>query len=541
MSRKIKKKKLKPTPVSQKQAENKPKSKKKTVAVSIGATLIALAIVLGIVAIALNSQNSFDYMKEDLSRYLTLSESDYKGIDFDIKFKDTDESDVNRLINALLCKNKNKTPEYNGQNVINMPITLGDVAKIYYRGYTVDENGNETDFDSNLFSGKPKSLEIGSGSSVPGFEESLLNVVPKDYARSVNKISEGFVTVFDTVYLTYKAFYPDGTHASVSARRIDLRLPNLDKKYGIGFTNFLLGNGEGNSLLRINQAISGQKTFEMQNGGTAMYYDMKIEYVLRETEAPLTIDVRFPSTYHEPSLRGVDAKFDVYIDSVVFYETPEYNEAFITEVLKLSADKLNGYDGDSLLEKHKSMLFAEALANEEAQRKALFEELIWERLLSAAEIIKLPESEVESYYNSEYSSAYNTYTYYQSIYGSFDEFAKVYYRLSDGESWKEHITELAKETVRQKLIFHYILKNENLTPTGEEYERLYSQTVNDYLPPFIESHRSELDKCKTDEEYNKKIEEIKKEVIEYYGDDFFKASVYYNTVMEKLIKWSAAS
>jgi hypothetical protein len=357
MSRKIKKKKSVSVPLQNKKAE-KPINKRLIVAIVIAALTLAL-LVVGTVAI-IRDLSSFDYSSANLSSYLFISDEDYRGFSFNLEKIEASDYDVLKIINSLLTKNKTKTPEYNGKGIINLPITLGDVAKIYYRGYTVDENGNETDFDSNLFSQSPKGIEIGSGDFVEGLDTALLGVIPKEYQRSVTRVSEGYVTALDVVYLSYKALYPDGSTASVTKERIDLRLPNLDAKYGLGFKSFMLGSGS--APLKINEQIKEQKILPYDENGSVIYYDMQVDFVVRESLAPLTVAITLSGGYKDAAMRGKEVKFDIYIDSVVFYETPEYNEEFIISTLKINREELAAYGGDNVVMQHRAMLLKEANA-----------------------------------------------------------------------------------------------------------------------------------------------------------------------------------
>ena len=132
MSRKVKKKK-KSIPEKPLKREAKKTVSKRLIAVIIIAALTVALLTVGAVAI-IRDLSSFNYSSANLSNYLTISQEDYKGFLLGFDVKTVDDSDVLRLINSLLTKNKTKTPQYNGQDVINLPITLGDVAKIYYRG-----------------------------------------------------------------------------------------------------------------------------------------------------------------------------------------------------------------------------------------------------------------------------------------------------------------------------------------------------------------------------------------------------------------------
>lgn len=535
------KKAVQNAPVRRKDTAKTDKSKKKIVIAAIVAVSVIVLFIAGLFAF-INNTRVFDYMDADLSKYITLSAEDYKGLSLNLNFDEIGEDDVQRKINKLLCQNKNEKPLYDGASVINMPITLGDVVKIYYRGYSIDENGNEVEIESgsNLF-GDIYELEIGSGSFIPGFEEGLIGVIPKNYPRSVDKITSGKVQNGDIIYLSYDALYPDGTTASKKSERIDLSSENIDKKYGLGFKNYITGGksleGASISAKEIGQTISESKIFKIAESGSIVYYNLKVDYVIREDVEPLTLDVRFPSTYHNEELRGLEAKFDVYVLGVIFYDTPEYNEKFITETLKLSGEQLNAYGGNTLIEKHRAMLLEELQNEENDNRLAIYENAIWDTLHEKVIVKKLPESEVNRYYKSEYNSMASQYSSYSSVYESIDAFARAYYGLSSNANWQTHITLLANTTVTEKMMFYHIMKTEGLMPTGEDYERRYAECVNEYLEYYKDLYKEDLEDCETDEEYNERVEEIKNQMFDYYGKEFFVENVYYNAVVESLVKW----
>ena len=183
--------------------------KRNIVIISIVAALLLAAVIFGLVAVII-MQRDFDYMKDDLSKYIEISESDYKNYDIELYFDEVTDKDVERKIMALLYQNRDKEPQYNGGNVTNLPISVGDKVHFYYRGYTVDETGRETDLEnaSNLL-GDISTLEIGSLSFIPGFEESLIGKNPKDYTKLELETS-GTVQPGDVIYLSYSAMLPSG-------------------------------------------------------------------------------------------------------------------------------------------------------------------------------------------------------------------------------------------------------------------------------------------------------------------------------------------
>jgi FKBP-type peptidyl-prolyl cis-trans isomerase (trigger factor) len=272
--------------------------------------------------------------------------------------------------------------------------------------------------------------------------------------------------------------------------------------------------------------------------------DMKVEFVTRGCEtAPITIDVTFPANYADESLRGKAAKFDVYIRDAVVYDVPEYNESFITEKLKLTAEDLSAYSGATLIEKHTEKLRAEYKKEINESNHALLSDAMWAHILSGVEIKKLPAKTVETYYNVYYGQINQYYSYYSSQYDSLDSFAITYLNseyganLASGADWKAYITSLAEGDTVQKLVFYYIIREENLFPSDSDYQQIYGEVYNSILESTLELHESELATL-SGEEYNKKVESLKDQIDSYYGESYFREQVYYYYGSRKMLEFA---
>ena len=131
--------------------------------------------------------DGFNILDEDISQYIEIDEKYYKGYDVLVDSNRVTDFDINNEINKVLCSNKNKTAvERDGV------ISVGDVAKIYYRGYYLGENGEKIYFNGgcNFPSANPSELEIGLGSFISGFEYNLIGMNKDNYAV-FSKLSEG--------------------------------------------------------------------------------------------------------------------------------------------------------------------------------------------------------------------------------------------------------------------------------------------------------------------------------------------------------------
>ena len=486
---------------------------------------IAAGIIIGVFILKKNSEApALDYMKDDLSRYITISKSDYAGYTIDIPLDSLTDALVERRINSLLTEHKKVA--YDGGFMKSVALSLGDEAYIYFRGYTVDKDGRENDFEgsSNFEAEDPTIIEVGtgnviengsvSGQFIPGFAESLVGIVPNDHTPFA-LIKDGAVQRGDVIYLSYTVIGENG-NKTVSAERIDLSLPYINEKYGEGFVEFFVGNGE-KAAQNIGAAISDKFICKIGDNKTeTVYSSMKIEYATRCESDPVTISVRFPANYSKEDLRGVEAKFDVYVRYAIIYDTPEFNDKFITETLKVKESELSEYKGNTLTEKYRAKVSAELEKEIEESNHNLLLDKMWDRLTDKVVIKELPEAEVTDFYNSYYDEISNGYAQYESYgyFSSLDDYAAYHLSqqygktLSAGESWKDYIRGMAESDVTQKLIFYYIIREENLIPSDAEYKKIYDRLYDELLDELLLANASQFEGLEG-EKYDEKLTELK--------------------------------
>ncbi len=475
----------------------------------------------------------FDYLTSELGGYVYIAESDYKNYTVDIPFVEVGDGDIARAINKLLVANKSEEAKYNGGSIVSLPLTLGDVASIRYRGYTVDENGLQVELEnaSNLDEDTESTLEIGSGAFISGFEEGLLGVVPKNVAK-FEKITTGNVKEGDVIYVSYDVFKSDGTVRSAEAERVDLANPATDKVYGNGFSAFFAGR-------EIGKKISEQAILRVEGDSIdTTYYNIKVEAVTRCESGAVKVQAYFPADYSTEELRGLEVTFDVYVASAVIYDTPEWNDEFITETLKVTAEELADYDGETLTEKYEAKLRNELIEEAEETNNDLIEEKMWEIYHEKAEIKKLPEKRVDEVYDEYYTELLNQYSVYGAYYSELDDFAAAYFGLSSGADWKAYMRSRAENVVSEQLIFYYIIRTEGLIPSDEEFKKIYDENIDDYMEYYEELYKDELDACESDEERDAKLAEIKSDMLEYYGEAYFTENVYYQFAIKTLVGYA---
>lgn len=503
------------------------KNKKMTLIV-VSALVVAAILVTAAVGIAnmVRAQHRFNYLTDDISRYINFSGS-YEDITLDISIDAVTESDIDEYIAKKLVENKSKTPRYNGAGVKNMPISVGDVAHIYYRGYTV-EDGKEIEVDNacNFSSSTPDELEIGSGSFIPGFELGLVGKNPKDHTK-LERVKSGLVLDNMVIYITYSALYPDGSGAVDAFARIDLS-GDVDGTFGEGFEEYIIKK-------EIGKEITDAKTFKTEDGDT-IYYDITVNYATKNEENPITVSAYFPYDYSEESLRCKEVFFDVYVEYVVMYDTPELTDEFVSETLKMNDTNLEGCDGATLAEKYRS--FVRNKLNEEYEKEyaTVVEDSLWVKLAENTTVKEYPASAVSEVYDEYYSDLLIQYENYGTSYSSISAFAYTYYEITDGTDYKTYITNQAKAVVKEKLIFYYVARTENLLPTAEEKDAIVQRTLQEYVDYYLENDSSyDRDKFDSDEKYNEAVEKLRSDLLKYYGQTYFDEIAYYEVVSEKMI------
>ena len=513
---------------AEKKIKEKKKMSKKKLAILLASCGALLLLILAIVIIIIINNKRVDYLKDDLSQYISIDKSVYESYTVTIPKKEVGDSEVDRQIMNLLYENRNKTALEGGAKMLSVPLTVGDKAYVYYRGYTTDEYGREMDLEdsTNLKSTKPDEIYIGSLYLYEGFEESLIGKTPSEHTltkKTSGKVSEG-----DVVYLSYIAMYSsDGRNYVRSCVRVDLN-EDVDAKFGEGFKASLIGQNIGEYL--------PAGIYTLGEGEEVVYGDMVVNFTTGRDTMPIIAEVTMPIDSDIKELRAKAVTFEIFLDGANLYDTPEYNESFIRDTLKLTDEDLADYPGESIVEKHRAKLYEELCKELEETKRLLVEEGLWEILNASVTVHKLPKNDVRDVYNEYLEELHEEYYYYKGVYNSVADFAVPYYGISSTVNYKEYITEQAQKVVIEKLLFYYISRVENLLPGGEEYTRLYNETVAEYLDYYIEKNKEELDALDTEEKKAKKIAEIKREMMEYYDEEYFRETVYYSVAMDALLE-----
>lgn len=541
--------KKKPAVQQEKKVEQTPKKKldKNRIFLIVFAAIALIGIVVAIV-IGLNDENTgaFDYKNTNLSKYVTLDSKYYDGYTVTVDVDEPTEISINNAVIKALATNKIKPKDDNdkeipGYNVPGVTLGPGDVANIWYRGYYLDENNSKVYFDGGCnFESSIASLEIGSGSFLPGFEYHLIGKNQNDYA-TMTRVDSGFTEPGDIISLTYSVHYADGNTKLAKTALIDLSDPAINQIWGEGFSEYFNNSTRGKEIgTKFATGSSDKLTVPTVTNaeGDDIYFDMTVNKAYRidtSVKPKLEVEAYFASNYSEKTLAGKTAHFEVYIVTAQDYEVPEFNEEFVTEKLKLSIDDINAFEGDTLLDKYKNHLSAELQKTYEDSIKTAVENKFWEDALKNANFKKLPETEVQGYYDDYIEEIENLFANgYSTYYSSVDEFARAYLGLSTTADWKANLYTKAEDSVKQKILFYYIIgENKDMfTPNDAEYQEIYDRIFGEHLQSYLDYYKY----TEETEGYAEKVETGKKVVLADYGEAYFEELVTYEFFMDMIVE-----
>ena len=303
-----------------------------------------------------NKNRRIDYLNDNLSKYVYIAEEDYKNVSVDSTVLPVSDIDIATRLTQILAEYKGEV-KYDGAWVNNATLGPGDSVNVWYRGYLLDDEGNKQDFSYKLDTLNYVNCVIGSGSYL--FEHGLVGANRDDYAR-LSVRDSGTVGEGDLVEIEYYVYYPDGTGDDVSnsenrkaSALVDLGSAYTAERFGEEFADRLIGK-------EIGQTLDMFSTTSVSEEGKTIYFtDVEIlrAYDYVGDKSPLTVKVEFPHDYeNSEELRGKTAYFDMFIKNAVHYESATFDDAFVSEKLKLTEDDLAEYEGERLSEKYMDFL-----------------------------------------------------------------------------------------------------------------------------------------------------------------------------------------
>lgn len=537
------------------EAEWEMRRRKRARVIKIVAIIALVALVLGIVALVIYNAvlgHEIDYDNDDLSRYVYISEQDYKNIALTVKLDPVDDLAIDDTLIKILYKYKTVDPDYEEKTMTGIASTdvlgVGDHTNLFYIGYMKNDDGTVSYFNggSNIhqYTGSMHDTAspcyIGytsasgeSGEMIPGFALGLIGKNPANYSK-LTCIKDRAVRDGDIISFTYLEIAPDADSTSSSSTvttTVHVGSEECATMFGEEFSDFIIGREIGN--------ISDAYTVDGEDGKT-IYSRMKINAIYDLGDTPLTVTARFPADYDAPTLAGKVVYFDVYVSDMTLYDVPEIDEKFITEHMGMTLAQLDEYaDADSvtIYDKFRDYVRAETIAAQQAIIDEAVEDAMWDAYLKHASVKWIPEREIAEYYDDYVSEVETAFQSAQSggTATDLDGYALTYLNLEAGDDWRAHLRETAIRAVTEKLLFYYVLRQEGFLPDSEEYDRLYDELVDEVLQEYLGRISCKREDYDSDAAYDAAVAKHRETIINGYGDDYFRENVIYIYALERMI------
>ena len=516
--------------------------------VSLSVLLVA-GIVIG-TPLYLNSR-PFNYYKEDISKCISIDADAYKSFTVSMKIDGITEQAVDERIHQILNANKSTTALNNGKSDRNTAIGVGDIVTIFYRGFYYDENENRVEFDGGCniqySSGKvtPTTLTIGSGAYFSGFETNLIGKIPEQYAN-LTPVVEGYVEEGDVVYVQMSAVLPGNRSFTNKTVRIDLNDPDLEKEWGIGFKEYLIGrelrqNDPSPAPFELPEAVDGQDI--------VYYTNVKPMFKAADENdlEPIVVEAYCPINYtNAPDLAGKTVYFEVYVRGTVHYDTPTLTESFIRDTLKLTDEDLEKYEGDDIIAKFRGYVRDELMngyfngSTQVSGYTAIYEsqlnDLIWEKLNELTKIIRIPRRAIQPVYEAYLDSMVADYEYYKDTYGysSLEQYFMDATGTDSVAKADEAMWYLAANAVKEQMVIFLIARQEGLmadeATLKAEAEELFKTVVQSYIDYYYADTFAKYN----DEEYAKAYNELATNLRTQYSEELLMENAVYERVFEYL-------
>jgi hypothetical protein len=562
------------------------KSQKKAIIITAISVVLFVAICLTTVFFIIipmwKKDKNFDYIKSDLSKYISLSADQYKNYSMALNIAKPKEIDVDIALLSMLAADRDEKPQYDGEGQRDVLITAGDIVNIYYRGY-IEIDGIQKTVVSNLTADSYTSYVIGGcafpteGYPVRGVENELVGKLPCEWDKFV-KIKSGKVADGQVIYLTFeRKTEGDEKPESGTAERIDLTSDKLDEAYGVGFKDKVIGLAIGDGYTH-----SFETTLD---GKSCKYTNVKVDFVTECERNALTVKGYYPYNTGSEMLNNKEVTFEIYVHSTVVYNTPELNDEYITKKVMevdsgLRMDELLEYEGANLVEKYRAYAWDYLVEQYEETLRSKIAQNMWNYYIQTAKVKRIPGYKVDEIYLEYYSEIqrafeqsggviYNEMTEETETHENISDFAKIYLGLyySD-EDFTVTIRALAEDLVVERMIMYYIMKNEGFTPSDEELAAKVAEVKQDYMDEYVyqyladfESMREEFESSNVqkDKDYAAKMDRIiaawknndtsnaeyaefyadrEREMFNYYDEEHFVESAYYEIVTDYVVTWA---
>lgn len=257
----------------------------------------------------------------------------------------------------------------------------------------------------------------------------------------------------------------------------------------------------------------GKKDGEAFSGGSGTGYDLTIGsnsfidgfedgLIGYKVGDKLSLNLTFPKNYsNNKDLAGADVVFEVTVNSIT--RTTGYPE----------------YNDENIAKKTEYKTVSEF---EEATKKEILNNLLWQELYADSKVISYPEKETRKYYDSIIEEADNYATMFGTTLSSYvstyySSYIKSYDGDSDLDRFLQYALDNAKSQVKQELIvLRFIELHQEYAMNDEKYNAEVEKLYNEYV---------------AEENYTGTLKQFKKQ----YDKRSLEITIYYDAVMDYMM------
>jgi trigger factor len=185
-----------------------------------------------------------------------------------------------------------------------------------------------------------------------------------------------------------------------------------------------------------------------------------------EVGTTVDLNLTFPADYSSTELAGKAVVFTVTVKSRQILVIPTLDDTFV---------KSNS-DVNTVAE---YTAFIKEQITEEKTAAAILaqKQKLWGTIVTASEVIKYPDKEVQAVIDSTVTEYKGYAEQYEMEYV---EFLQQYVGVEDEADFNSQVAEYAKVLVKEEMILYYIADKEDLSTTKDEYKQFITDTLADY-------------------------------------------------------------
>ena len=517
-------------------AKTKELTKTRGFKISLIAAILCVAILTtALLVIFLGDSGDYDdgfwLLTEDISKYITLNEDDYKKavLTIDAVEEITDDDVIKYIRNAQIEAYADKLVTHNTGTV-----QAEDTVVLWYRGEVnigTDEVPEWVEFlGGSNYNDTAYSLRLGSGNFIPGFEEALEGIVIEKTGISIVKGANKQIGVAGNIaYITYKYTATDEngkTKTGTMTDRVDLTKDAEGNYTGVSRYSKELRDALADLYVKEYIKKDGQiakftESFDMTQdlkNDTVVMSNIQVTGIASEEEVEM-IEVAFPTPYtNNPELAGKKARWFVAIDEI--QRLPEdadtiddVDYTFISGTLGInyqavlnvmSADEISeiGNDTDkqkeAVVANYKKYLKAAMEEQRETKIAQAIQTAFWEYIIDKVQVIEYPEDLLEQYVEAMRRSAQSEFEQYSSSEGNtaistLEQFLVNYYSsdyFPSVDKVEEGFRKMAEEQLKSEMALYYIAANERLTMSKSERDKTAEEEMKaliDYYTAYYQS------------------------------------------------------